>query len=494
MDIEFVFNRSSVYAIASSVVLAIYLLSSNVLGKAFSKIHLESARTANLFSILIAALLFAPMKKRVQDFIDIYFDQRRYDYRKTLENLSETLSTMLQLDELSGVLLHQLDNALRPEFAALLLRGEVYDDIGDKEKLEEAMREFDSATIKDSPERVGERNLAVPLMREYRLVGFILLGGKRSGRSYNVEDISLMGIVSHQTAISIENAIMYEKLHEQVDLMTGAHNRLVDTFKQYHPEIPPEKPVPENEDIISELNMITEALVRSSEKLRELDDAKSQFLLSVSHELHTPLASVKLAAQNLIDGVVGELDGRQKEYMERIFWNCNALIGMVDDLLDLSRIGRKEMELNLTDIQLLPLISNVVSDLRPTAVKKGLSLTLSCPPDVTLLADEDKLRRIAINLLDNAIKFTPPGGEVSFRVEDKGECVDISVEDTGIGIPAESHDEIFDRFQKGKGNWKSAGMGLGLAIVKGFVELHGWEISVQSEAGKGSRFTITLKR
>lgn len=501
MDIELVINRSSVYAIASSVVLAVYLVISNLLDKAFSLKYPESADAVKYFSILIAVILFAPMKKRVQEFIDRYFDQRRYNYRRTLHSLSETLSTMLRLDELSETLLNQLQEALQPKFAALLLikdlKYQVHWQIGDAKKLEKALSELDRASIDDRPAGIGEEeSLAVPLLRKDNPVGIILLGGKRSGKAYNAEDISLMEIVSHQTAISIENAIMYERLRKQVDLMTGAHNRLVETFRQYHLDLTPEKPVVEGEDIISELNMIAEALIGSSEKLRALDNAKSQFLLNVSHELHTPLASIKGFAQNLLDGVLGELDGRQRGYIQRIFWNSERLIEMINDLLNLSRIAAGAIEINRINLSLFPLISDVVADLTVIAEKKGVSLTLSCPPDVMLFADRDKLTQVIINLINNAIKFTPSGGKVSVYVEDKEKYVDISVEDTGAGMSPESLDEIFERFHQVQmaGSGKSEGMGLGLALVKSFVEIQGGEVSVQSELGKGSRFTVKLKK
>ena len=527
MDIELVLNRSSVYAVVSSVTLVVYLLSSQVLGRIFSATSPRSGTAVQLFSILIVALLFAPMKHRVQDVIDRSFYQRRYNYRRTLLNLSEALSTMLRLDELGETLLSQLDEVLQPEFAALLLREGllvyrstsllarnsgygVYDWIGDEEKLKEALKELDLESIRDKPERVNGKRLAVPLLSKGDLVGVVLLGGKLSGQAYNAEDISLMKILSNQIAISVENAAIYERLRERVSFMEDAHSRLVETFRKSHPDLPVERAASPlqsvsgdelaahstGEDIISELDMIAEALIRSSEKLRVLDELKSQFLSNVSHELRTPLASIKGYADNLLDGVVGKLDERQRKYMERISQNCERLVRMINDLLNLSRIEAGRIEFIPTDVSLSPLISEVVFEFASIAEKKEVSLTSNCPSNVTLFADEDKLREIIINLLDNAIKYTPSRGEVSVYVEDKGKCVDISVEDTGVGIPPESLNEIFDRFQRvqRKEGESSKGIGIGLAIVKSLVELHNGGISVQSELEKGSRFTVTLPR
>ena len=501
MDIELVLNRSSVYAVVSGFALVAYLLSSKVLGRIFSGISSSSGTAVEYASILIAALLFAPMKLRTQELVDRLFYQRRYNYRQTLLRLSEALGTMLRLDELGDTLLNQLDEALQPRYAALLL-GESpgyqpYIQIGDEETLGRALGELDLGSLGGLPASVGGNGLAVPLLSKGSLVGVILLGDKLSGRSYNAEDMSLMKTLSHEAAISIENATVYERLRERVSSMEDSYSRLVETFRRSYPDSPLlEKPVSEGGDIISELDMIAEALIKSSEELRALDEMKSQFLSNVSHELRTPLASIKGYADNLLDGVVGKLDERQRGYMERISRNCERLVRMINDLLNLSRAEAGRTEFAPANLLLLPLISEVESELTPSAEKNGVHLALNCPAGTALSADRDKLKQIIINLLENAIKFTPSDGNVSVLVEDKGECVDISVEDTGIGIPPESLDAVFDRFHR---VWREEkeepeGMGIGLAIVKSLVDLHGGKVSVRSELGKGSRFTVTLPK
>ena len=498
MDIKLVLNRSSVYAVLSGVMLAIYLASIKIYNSVISR---DSEDAVGIFAALVVALLFTPVKRRVQDFIDKYFDQRRYDYRIKLENLSGTLSTILRLDDLVDTLLRQLEEVLQPEFAGLLLKGgaefQVYRQIGDEHKLKETLSELDPESVSDRPKRIGGRKLAIPLLSKGVLVGVILLGGKLSEKRYNAEDVSLMTTLSNQTAISIENALIYEELRRQIAFMREAYDRLVGTFRKSYPEhLPPEKPASEGEDIMAELDMIADALIRSSEELRVLDDLKSQFISNVSHDLRTPLTIIKGFADNLLDGIAGELDDGQRKYMEGIAQNCERLVRMVDDLLMLSRILAGKISLVPVKVSLSSLISEVMFGLTTIAEKKKVSLTSNCPPDVTLLADKDKLERILINLLHNAIKFTPSGGKVWVSVQDRGEYVDISVEDTGIGIPPERLDEIFQRFQQvqGKDKWKSEGLGLGLSIVKELVELHGGSVSARSEPDKGSQFTVRLPK
>ena len=432
MDIELALNRGSVYTVVSSFALVVYLVSVQVLSAIFP----ASKTVVRLFSTLIVAFLFAPMRLRIQEFIDRCFHQRRYKYRQTLLNLSETLSTMLRLDDLGGTLLSQLDEALQPKFAALLLREDsgyhVYQHIGDEERLSEVLNEFDSGSIGNEPERMDRKGLAIPFSSKGNRVGFVLLGEKLSGRAYNAEDISLMRMLSPQIAISVENATMYDR---------------------------------------------------------------AQFFSYVCHDLGAPLAAIKSLADNLLDVVIGELNERQRKDIRRISWNCERHERMTKELLYLSKGFAGKLSFTPSNIRLFSLIREVVFDLTSAAHEKGVSLDFSCSPDITLSADEDKLRRVITNLLDNAIKFTHSGGKVSLCVQDKTECVEISVEDTGIGIPPERLSEVFHWYTRvEQEEEKSGGLGIGLTMVKELVELHGGEISVQSEPGKGSRFTVTLPK
>jgi len=501
LDVELVLNRSTVYAVVSSIAVVVYLLSSQILGKIFSTISPRSEKALSLFSILIVALLFAPMKHRIQELIDKAFYQRRYSYRLTLLNLSETIGMVLRLDELSETLLDQLDEALQPEFATILLESsstyQVYKQIGNEEKLKDALRQIDLKSIKDRPIRTSRGILVIPLLRKELSIGFILLGKKLSGKNYNAEDISLMKTLSHETTIAIENAMIYERLRERVHFMENAYKKLIEVFSKTHPEIQsPESLLVENKDIISQLDAITEALINSSEKLRELDEIKSRFLSDVSHELRTPLASIKGYANNLLDGVVGNIDERQRRYAERISVNCDRLDRMIKELLTLSRIEAGKIEFRPAKVFLHSLISDVVFEFSTIAQKKSISLTFECPVDTMIFADGDKLREIIINLVDNAIKYTPSAGRVLIYAQDKEKQIDISIEDTGVGISPEDLGKIFVRFhriqQKEKGD--SNGVGIGLSIVKSLVELHNGKIFVNSELGKGSQFIVILPK
>ncbi|MFB3817297.1 MAG: ATP-binding protein [Candidatus Methylomirabilales bacterium] len=287
----------------------------------------------------------------------------------------------------------------------------------------------------------------------------------------------------------------------------------------------------------------TKALEEANLKLRELDSLKSQFVSSVSHELRTPLTAIRVSIENLLDGVVGDIAPRVQQYLVRIQDNSERLARLISDVLDLSRIEAGRMELQLEPVPVPALLQQVVENLIPVSEQKGVELRLARDiPAHELVADRDKMQQVLINLIGNAIKFTPAGGRVTVtaalsdqpsavrrplapalspeggegdvfaEAQSRGDAgalqhlpepsamsheptaMEIAVEDTGEGIPREEQAAIFEKFHQVRraGASKVAGTGLGLAIAKSLVELHGGRIWVESEVGRGSRFCFTL--
>lgn len=235
---------------------------------------------------------------------------------------------------------------------------------------------------------------------------------------------------------------------------------------------------------------------RYEERLKELDQMKSAFVSNVSHELRTPLTAIKASVDNMLDRVLGDLNEKQVGYLTRIKSNSDRLSRLINNLLDLSTIEAGKIDLQPTNLPLVTLAEEVAESLRPVAAEKLISLDIGgAQPGVNAWADRDKVMQVLINLIGNALKFTPPRGKVAVAVgRNADEWVKISVADTGPGIPAAEVDKVFNRFyQIGQvGRQKSQGTGLGLAISKTLVEMHGGKIWVETEEGKGSTFCFTL--
>jgi signal transduction histidine kinase len=217
----------------------------------------------------------------------------------------------------------------------------------------------------------------------------------------------------------------------------------------------------------------------------------------MSHELRTPLNAIMGFAEAIRDGVAGSPTGEQREFAEDIYQAGRQLLGMINDILDLAKVEAGAMELTLEPCDVAALVDEVVRVARGLARRKGVELKSDVQPrPLDLTVDALKLKQILYNLLSNGIKFTGTGGSVTVEARAGRELVTVRVTDTGIGIAPEDLVTIFEEFRQVDSSLtrKHEGTGLGLALTRRLVELHGGEITVESELGKGSTFTVTLLR
>lgn len=229
---------------------------------------------------------------------------------------------------------------------------------------------------------------------------------------------------------------------------------------------------------------------------------KSEFLANMSHELRTPLNAIIGFSDMMIHGMAGEFTEQQLDYLKDIKESGEFLLSLINDILDLARVEAGKMELELSEFDVKDLIERSMILFKEKAMKHRIRLIDEVAPDVgTIVADERRIKQVIVNLLSNAMKFTPDGGSVTVRARltrDEGRVVhpsiEISVEDTGIGIKAEDIPRLFKPFQQLESlmTKRYEGTGLGLALCKRIVELHRGRIWVESEVGKGSRFTFTI--
>lgn len=230
-----------------------------------------------------------------------------------------------------------------------------------------------------------------------------------------------------------------------------------------------------------------QARQKEAERLNQL---KNEFLASVSHELRTPLHTIIGFADLLSEEFEGPLNPTQREFVSHIRRDSDHLLGLINDVLDLSRIEGGRLELHVESLSLHDAISEAVSAINSHANAKSVLIRGDDAGELHVVADPIRLRQILYNLLNNAVKFTSAGGEVSVHAERDGGVVRVTVADTGVGISPDDQTKIFDRFYQVSN--KSGGAGLGLAICKQLIELQGGSISVESELGRGSRFHFNL--
>ena len=300
--------------------------------------------------------------------------------------------------------------------------------------------------IRDAAERAGFRALlGVPLTREGRVVGGLAIGRNTPG-AFADDVIEVVQTFAAQSTLAIQNARLFREIEQ---------------------------------------------------KSRELEVAsrhKSQFLANMSHELRTPLNAILGYTELIVDRIYGEVPEKLLEVLDRIQSSGRHLLGLINDVLDLSKIEAGQLTLALSEYSFNEVVQSVVSAVGSLAAEKGLPLKVDVARGLPVgLGDERRIAQVLLNLVGNAIKFTD-AGEVAVRVENSGGVFLVSVKDTGPGIKQEDCQRIFEEFQQSdaSSSRSKTGTGLGLAIAKRIVELHGGRIWVESALGKGSTFFFNM--
>ncbi len=255
-------------------------------------------------------------------------------------------------------------------------------------------------------------------------------------------------------------------------------------------------------DHAHELELRATRLEGLNKQLKELDRLKSAFLATVSHELRTPLTSIIGYSEMLAEGLAGPMNQEQVDYVRTIMDKGETLLKLISSILDISQIEAGKVRLSFEPTDIVDMVHSSVSSLTPQAAKKGITLKTLVPKSLRAVADRDRLRQVVVNLLANAVKFTPKGGTITATLSDSGPQDElkgapgyrISVEDSGVGIPRDQFERIFESFYQvdSSSTREFGGAGLGLSIVKSFVEGHSGVVRVSSEMNKGSKFTAVL--
>ena len=317
--------------------------------------------------------------------------------------------------------------------------------------------EVETEFLDSKPRQVisGARTLlTTPLLPKGRAFGAIVIR-RMEVRPFSDKQIELLRTFADQAVIAIENVRLFQEIQEK--------SRQLET---------------------------------ANERLKELDCLKSDFVSNVSHELRTPLTAIKGAVDLLLREVPGSLTENQAHYLSRVRSNTQHLAGLINDVLDLSKIEEGKIQLDAGRVSLGGLLQEVMETVKPMAAEKPVLLEVDVPePSALVWADRDKITQVLMNLIGNAIKFTPSDGRIGVSTaNDRRGWVRVSIRDAGPGIPASEQEKIFEKFYQvtQDGGPKPKGTGLGLAISKALVELHGGRIWVESEQGRGSTFSFTL--
>ena len=228
-------------------------------------------------------------------------------------------------------------------------------------------------------------------------------------------------------------------------------------------------------------------------EIKRLETMRSDFVANVSHELKTPLTSIKGFVETLLDGALDDKE-HGRNFLQIIQGHSQRLESLVNDLLSLAHLESKDIVLEKREFDLKEQVEEIVSGFQSQIKKKGISITNELPSNLSIRADKNRIDQVVTNLIDNAIKFNKESGSIKIYSQGSGETIKITIEDSGVGVPEKETPRIFERFYRvDKARSRSlGGTGLGLSIVKHIIELHAGEVGVESTEGFGSKFWFTL--
>ncbi|MCZ7383849.1 MAG: GAF domain-containing protein [Candidatus Methanoperedens sp.] len=294
--------------------------------------------------------------------------------------------------------------------------------------------------------------VGVPLMAKGRVVGALNLGN-RSRRTFSKEDLEVLASIGGQIGVAIENARLYQEAKTSYEKLEAAY-----------------------------------------EELKSLDRMKSEFLSNVSHELKTPLVSIRGYSELLYDEKLGLIKDEQRKSLQAIIRNADRLTRLINSILFISKMQAEKLEFQFQPVDMDEIVKVCVDDARSMIDTKQITFEKDIPKISKVNGEKDRFTEVISNLLDNAIKFTPTGGKISIKALDEGEFVHFVVTDNGIGIPLEIIPKLFSRFYQAdaSASRKYGGTGLGLYITKNIVDAFRGKIWIESEVGKGTKVHVLL--
>jgi signal transduction histidine kinase len=296
---------------------------------------------------------------------------------------------------------------------------------------------------------------------EQNAIAYLMLEHKKSGNSYSKQDLRIMGIIADELLIAIQNALHFEEIQ---------------TF---------------NITLQNRINEATKKLKRSNQKLKDMDNTKDEFISMASHQLRTPLTSVKGYLSMVLEGDVGNVTPAQRQLLNQAYTSSQRMVYLIADLLNISRLKTGKFIINASPTNVIDMVSSEIAQLKEVAKSHDLTLDFKHPEEVPLLSiDETKTRQVVMNFVDNAIYYTPAGGKIKVEIQVDRSHMYFTVKDNGLGVPKADQSRLFTKFYRAHNaqEVRPDGTGLGLFMAKKVISEQGGTILFESAEGKGSTF------
>jgi signal transduction histidine kinase len=475
LDIDIIIRRSIIYTVLAGVMGAVYIFLAVLVGRVVHDLVPAAARLIPFVAAIVTVALYGPTRRAIGGWVDRTFFKIDYDHAQTLRSLKERSPSVSSPLGMAGIVRSLLDESLQPKIVAVLIpagpehhaAGEIDPTLARKAialaepLLNLAGRPIVAPNSTSLPEienpdfpaalRDAGLRILVPLAVEGRALGWALLGERRSERRYVEQDLKLIEGIAEEAAVALERIRLVQQVAE-------------------------------------------EAIAR--QRLDEIDHLKSDFLARASHDLRTPITSITWSVQNLLDGVVGQISDRQREYLETVRTSAGLLARLVNNLVEISRLELSRGRIEIEPVDLPSAVAETLASLKPVATQREVRFKCDVATELpSVRGNRDKLLEILANLIENALRYSPNGGEIEITVDrGAGPRRRFSVRDHGPGIAAGEEEIIFERFKQGQPSpyVQMGGFGLGLYVVRQFVELMGGAVSVVNHPDGGAVFTCVL--
>ncbi len=451
-------------------------------------------RALFLSLVVLASLSFGPLRLLFTKLTSGLFFKDVYSPSQFISSFNSNLVNKIEVKDLLETSMQLLEQTLKASFCVTTIYRTattpgysfanpqaVHMGEHDEYLLNEGIRRAaDTVIVANTPRKDQTRTTLLDCFDRYKIgavvklgnqsdgiIGLMLLGLKKNGDLYNETDVNTLTVIANEMTLAIQNALRFEEIE-----------RFNETLQQ------------KVEDATSHLR-------RANDKLRKLDETKDDFISMASHQLRTPLTSVKGYVSMVLDGDGGKLTPMQRKLLNQSFVSAQRMVYLISDLLNVSRLRTGKFVIEASPVNLAQLVSDEVKQLVETAKGRDLELVYDKPEHFpTLMLDDTKMRQVVMNFLDNAIYYTPRGGKIEARLIDKPQTVELLVTDNGIGVPRAEQPHLFTKFYRAH-NAKRArpdGTGLGLFMAKKVVIAQGGAIIFKSTEGKGSTFGFTFAK
>jgi len=490
LDIRLAAIRALGYALALVTIVLVYITAIFLLAQTFFPDIVQTTTPLQLYDIIIAVLLaltFHPLRRFFDRVTRQVFYRDAYDVQQVLDRIGSHIVASIDLGGIVKDTLETLSNAVRFNFATVALyskdehgpltilsygnRGAVQD----VDSLVESLRhtkaelivqdELEGSSALAQKMQNSDVAVSVCLSTSQEVLGYILLGYKSSGGVYSSQDLNLLRITVDSLSLAIQNALRFEEIRDF------------------------------NRTLQSKVNEATTQLRRTNAKLKQLDEAKDEFISMASHQLRTPLTSVKGYLSMVLEGDAGELPPTQKKLLEEAYGGAQRMVYLIADFLNVSRLKTGKFVLEYSNVNLAHLIDEEIGQLKSAAQSRQLTLQYEAPESLpSARIDENKIRQVVMNLIDNAIYYSRPGGVIKVELfADDGHVV-FRVKDSGIGVPASEQKNLFEKFFRASNARKVRpdGTGIGLFMIKKVILAHSGVIIFNSTPGQGSTFGFSL--